>query len=178
MADLQEDGMRERPSARVLLLDPEDRILLLKGRLPATPDGPSFWFTVGGGIEAGETLVEAARREIAEETGFCDAALGPVVWRDEIVLPDQTGEPWLLRQSYLVARTLGGEPSPDGWQPLEREFTDDMRWWSLAELQATGETVYPVGIAELLADVLAGRFAPEPLLIATPEGPVTPIPRP
>jgi 8-oxo-dGTP pyrophosphatase MutT (NUDIX family) len=170
--------MRERPSARVLLLDPEDRVLLLKGRLPATPDGPSFWFTVGGGIEAGETLVEAARREIAEETGFSDATLGPVVWRDEIVLPDQTGEPWLLTQRYLVARTLGGEPSSDGWQPLERAFTDDMRWWTLAELQLTDQIVYPEGLADLLPDVLAGRFAREPLLIATPDGPVRPIPRP
>jgi|HubBroStandDraft_1064217.scaffolds.fasta_scaffold37882_3 8-oxo-dGTP pyrophosphatase MutT (NUDIX family) len=170
--------MRERPSARVILLDPDDRILLLQGRLPATPDGPQFWFTVGGGIEDGETLDEAALREIVEETGLLDAALGPAVWRDEIVLPDQSGELMLLKQTYRLAHTAGGQLSRAGWQDLERAFTDDIRWWTLEELRASGETFYPIGLAELLADVLAGRIASEPLLIATPDGPVAPLPRP
>ena len=51
---------RERPTARVLLLDPDDRILLMKGRLPSNPDAPGVWFTIGGGIEPGESLYEAA----------------------------------------------------------------------------------------------------------------------
>ncbi len=170
--------MRERPTARVLLLDAEDRILLLKGRLPADPGGPSFWFTVGGGVELGETLHEAALREITEETGFADAVLGPVVWRDEFVLPDATGAPWLLKQYYLVARTAGGEPSRAGWMPLEQAFTDDLRWWTLEELRLTSEMVYPEGLAELLPDVLAGRYATEPLVVCTIDGPVRPVPRP
>jgi len=75
--------MRERLTARVVLLDPQDRVLLLKGRLPSQPQGPSFWFTVGGGLEDGESLAEAALRETLEETGLADVARGPVVWRDE-----------------------------------------------------------------------------------------------
>ena len=53
--------MKERLTARVLLLDPEDRILLMKGRLPSDPDAPGAWFTVGGGIEPGESLEMDAR---------------------------------------------------------------------------------------------------------------------
>jgi hypothetical protein len=53
-----------------------------------------------------------------------------------------------------------------------------MRWWTLGELQATSDIVYPIGLAELLPDVLAGRFAAEPMLICTPDGPVDPLPRP
>ena len=170
--------MRERPTARVVLLDGEDRLLLMRGRLPDAPEGPDFWFTVGGGLEPGETLEEGALREAREETGLTDLVLGPVVWRDETILRDATLIPHRFRQRYIVARTAGGELSRAGWQALEHRLIDELRWWTLEELRATTDTVYPIGLAELLADVLAGRIAVEPLLIATPEGPVRPIPRP
>jgi 8-oxo-dGTP diphosphatase len=168
--------LRERQTARVVLLDPEDRVLLLKGRLPSERQGPAFWFTVGGGLEDGETLAEAAAREALEETGFADVVLGPVLWRDEQVLEDLHGERRLFVQRYILARTAGGPISRDGWQDYEHDLTDDARWWTLDELRAADETIYPIGLAELLAEALAGRIAAEPLLIATVDGPVTPLP--
>jgi 8-oxo-dGTP pyrophosphatase MutT (NUDIX family) len=169
--------MRERLTARVLLLDPDGRVLLMKGRLPGRPDGPSFWYSIGGGVEEGETLQQAAAREIVEETGLTDAVLGPTVWRDEVILRDIEHEKRLFKQYYVVAHTAGGDPSREGWLPHERLLTDDMRWWTLDELQLTDDTVYPIGMAVLLADVLAGRIAAEPMLICTPDGPVDPLPR-
>jgi 8-oxo-dGTP pyrophosphatase MutT (NUDIX family) len=169
--------MRERHTARVLLLDPEDRILLMKGRMPHDPTAPAVWFTVGGGAEPGETVFETAAREIVEETGFTDARLGPVVWYAEALLYDRKRRPVHFKEQFVLARTAGGATSQAGWQPLEREFVDELRWWTHAELTLTDETVYPEGLADLLADVLAGRFAPEPLLIRTLDGPVRPIPR-
>jgi 8-oxo-dGTP pyrophosphatase MutT (NUDIX family) len=146
--------MRERLTARILLLDPEGRILLMKGRLPSDPDAPGAWFTVGGGVEAGETLREAALREIQEETGFRDADVGPVLWEGEQIHHDRKGRPILIREHFMVARCAGGEPGREGWQALEREFVDDIRWWTRGDLAACVEPVFPADLADRLATVL------------------------
>jgi 8-oxo-dGTP pyrophosphatase MutT (NUDIX family) len=169
--------MRERRTTRVLLFDQDGRILLMRGRQPSAPDAPPVWYTVGGGAEPGETIHETAVREIFEETGLGDARLGAVVWYGEWVLLDRKQRPVLFKEHYIVAHTAGGELSRAGWQPLEHEFVDDVRWWRLDELRLAEETIYPEGLAELLPDVLAGRFPPEPLVIRTVDGPVRPIPR-
>jgi 8-oxo-dGTP pyrophosphatase MutT (NUDIX family) len=153
--------MRERPTARVLLLDPEGRILLMKGRLPSDPSAPGAWFTVGGGVEPGESLAEAARREIREETGFEDAEVGPVLWEGSQIHHDRKGRPVLVKESFMVARCAGGAPSRQGWQALELEFVDDMRWWTLAELEACAEPMFPPDLAFRLARVLADRVFSE-----------------
>ena len=173
---MSDPAPRRRLTARVLLLDPHDRILLMRGRLPGDPHAPRVWFTIGGGMEPGETVLEAATREIVEETGLTDARLGPVVWTGEAMLHDRKRRPVHFFESFVVAWTGGGPLSREGWQALEREFVDDMRWWTLAELMATPETVYPEGLAERLPDVLAGRFPAKPLVIRTLAGPVRPSP--
>jgi 8-oxo-dGTP pyrophosphatase MutT (NUDIX family) len=158
--------MIERLTARVLLFDPDGRILLMKGRLPSGPNAPAAWFTVGGGAEPGETVLEAAAREIREETGFTDAELGPVVWRREGPLHLANGELVLFKEHYVVARCAGGDPSRDGWDAVERALVDDIRWWALADLMTCPEVVYPIGLSELLPDILAGRYPATPREIA------------
>ena len=158
--------MRERLTARVLLFDPGGRILLMKGRLPSGPDQPGAWFTVGGGAEPGESVFEAAAREVREETGFIDAELGPVVWRREGPLRLANGELVLFNEHYIVARCAGGEPSRAGWDDVECTLVDDIRWWTRADLRRCAEMVHPIGLADLLPDILAGRYPTEPREIA------------
>jgi 8-oxo-dGTP pyrophosphatase MutT (NUDIX family) len=160
--------VRERLTARVLLFDPQDRILLVRGRANTAADAPSFWFTVGGGADPGETLEQAARREIAEETGFTGVELGPAVWLRASVFTLADGETVILKESYFVARCPGGEPSRAAWEPHEVVLMDDMRWWSLAEIAAVDEMIYPERLRDLLPDIAAGRLPTTPLEISVP----------
>lgn len=157
--------MRRRCSARVLLFDPLGRILLMKGRLPHAPDAPGEWFTVGGGVQPGETVTQAAVREIFEETGFSDIEVGPELWRREVEAVTVRGEAVLVLETYLAARCAGGSPSRDGWEAHEHALVDDVRWWTLEEIAAAaaeGEAFHPAGLAGYLAEALAAGPTAEP----------------
>ena len=155
-----------RTSARVVLLDESGAVLLLCGSDPADPafrDGvaPRWWFTVGGEVGSGERLVEAAARELAEETGLRVAPadmIGPVWRRDEVF--EFNGSLIQSEEFYLVHRTRRFEPSLAGRTELERSYIHGARWCDatdIAELTAAGEQVYPRQLGELLA--AANRLA-------------------
>lgn len=55
-------------AAGLLILDPDGRLLLLK-RADAAADYPGHWGLPAGRLEAGETEIDAAIREAAEEIG-------------------------------------------------------------------------------------------------------------
>jgi 8-oxo-dGTP pyrophosphatase MutT (NUDIX family) len=148
-------AIRERPTARVLLFDADGRILLMKGRLPSQPDAPGAWFTIGGGVEPGESVYEAAAREAREETGFSDVVLGEIAWCGEVTLLDRKHRPVLFKDTFILAHCGGGEVSRAGWQALEKEFVDDIRWWTLDELEETSESVWPRDLAERLRGLIA-----------------------
>ncbi|MEV7088188.1 NUDIX hydrolase [Streptomyces sp. NPDC093085] len=141
-----------RRVARVVLLDPEDRILLMHGYEPDDP-GRRWWFTPGGGLEGGESREEAALRELAEETGITEVELGPVLWRRICSFPFD-GRRWEQDEWYFLARTTRTDVAPTGLTDLERRSVAGLRWWTSAELSAARETVYPNRLAELLRTLL------------------------
>jgi len=143
-----------RASAKVLIVEPTGRVLLFKGRDPACPDNEPVWFAVGGGLEAGETPTDAAIREVQEETGHVVTDLGPVVLRRRFRWTFG-GTVYDQEETYFLVRTSQFEPLTTGWSDLEREAVLGHRWWSVDELRATAETVYPVGLADVLDEHLS-----------------------
>jgi 8-oxo-dGTP pyrophosphatase MutT (NUDIX family) len=147
-----------RTSARIVLLDEDGKVLLLCGSDPAVVDGsaPRWWFTVGGQTHLGETLAEAAVRELVEETGLraaADALIGPVWRRDAMI--DFNNTVIRSHELFFVYRTRRFAPSVVGQTPLERRYIHGHRWCDASEiaaLVASGEAVYPVQLGELLAD--------------------------
>jgi 8-oxo-dGTP pyrophosphatase MutT (NUDIX family) len=147
--------IRRRPTARVLLLDADDRILLMQGRDVHDPSRAPFWFTVGGGIDEGETVLDAARREIIEETGLRPTTVGPVLWRSEAEIRGFDGGPILMQEHFVLARCVAAPLSRAGWTEVERSFALDLRWWTLEDIAASAEIIYPVDLAERLAALVA-----------------------
>ncbi|WP_078854871.1 NUDIX hydrolase [Streptomyces sp. NRRL F-5135] len=157
-------GGEPRKVARVVLLDPDDRILLIHGFEPADPDD-TWWFTPGGGLEGDETREAAALRELAEETGITEVELGPVLWRRICSFPFD-GRRWDQDEWYFLARTRQTKTSPGGLTELERRSVAGMRWWTSAELSAARETVYPTRLAELLRTLLDEGPPDAPVVLA------------
>lgn len=145
------DGMRERSAARVVLLDAAGRVLLVRGHDVDLPER-SWWFTVGGGIDPGETPRGAAVREVREETGIAldDAALvGPVGRRSAVF--DFAREHCRQHEVFFVARLTGDTTlARDGWTALEREVVDDVAWLTVAELRSADVEVFPRELPDLV----------------------------
>lgn len=139
-----------RTAVRILLLSQSTRVLMFEGRdLSDLSDTKRYWFTAGGGVEPGESLMEAAKRELCEETGLEDVPLIGPFHRCDVTFLNH-GELMSQTEHYFAARTDQQSLNHKGWTKLERAAVTQYRWWSLEELDREPVTFYPSDLVDLV----------------------------
>jgi 8-oxo-dGTP pyrophosphatase MutT (NUDIX family) len=146
-----------RLGARVLLLDPCNRVLLIHAR---DPDDPAhhWWELPGGGINADEAAYETARRELAEETGIVLDQLGPCLWVRETRF-------WYRGRDHhrREAAYLGCIRQTEPRLRLKRTANEmqgmlEYKWWTQPGLACCTDKLLPPNLPQLLADILNNRW--------------------
>jgi 8-oxo-dGTP pyrophosphatase MutT (NUDIX family) len=150
--------VKDRPTARVLLVNRLDEVFLINTHFDPELGLEPRWLTPGGGVDSGETVREAAVRELFEETGIkiSQDELGEVFWKtsgrwdwsDGIHYQTYTDTIFMLRIDDFVL-------DDSHWTPDEHRDILDSRWWKVSELIASGERVGPHGLANYLGLHLA-----------------------
>jgi 8-oxo-dGTP pyrophosphatase MutT (NUDIX family) len=141
----------DRRAVRVLVLDDADRMLLFLDSDLGLDPVLHWWVTPGGGVDPGESDLEAAVRELWEETGLVvDAGqlVGPLLTRlvvhaysDKVV--DQT-------EVFYVVRVPAFEVDTTAHTEEELLTVADIRWWTLEDLAATEDDVWPRDVLAVL----------------------------
>jgi 8-oxo-dGTP pyrophosphatase MutT (NUDIX family) len=131
----------QRRSSRAILLDSAKRVLLI--RFAVARDGGTFvfWATPGGGVEPGETDLDAALREVHEELAVKVALTGPVhtsvsrfPHKDAFVENTDV---------FFVGRIDLINPQLHAATDDEREAMQVARWWSCDEIDQATEVIFP-----------------------------------
>jgi 8-oxo-dGTP diphosphatase len=134
--------MRQRVS---LIIVEDDRVLLFYRQR----DGEIYYITPGGGRDPGETLIEAAYREAAEETSL-EIVLGPKLW--EGAWPDGQYETAFLVTEFTGRPRLGNGPELAEQKPTN---VHRLEWHSLANLP--DKLIMPVNVTAVYAAMKSSR---------------------
>jgi 8-oxo-dGTP pyrophosphatase MutT (NUDIX family) len=155
-----------RSAARVVLLNGDGHVLLIRARDPADRSKGEWWEIPGGGMDPFESSADAARRELYEETGITDAVIGPCVWRQHATFTfaglhfDQD------EHVHVAWCDQAFEYRPAGLESLEALAFDGHRGWPIDELLRSEVRVLPHRLREFLPPLVAGEVPDEPIDIS------------
>jgi 8-oxo-dGTP pyrophosphatase MutT (NUDIX family) len=138
----------------VLVISDAGNILLLHVQ---DSTGHRWWLMPGGGLDAGESFEDAARRELLEETGRA-LPVGPLIWTRRHIY-NWNGTPQDQYEQYYVARCTDefvvAPAVPD-------TYVIGHRWWTLREIQDSADDFTPRRLADYLPRVLSGDYPAVP----------------
>ncbi len=160
-------GREMRYAVRALLFNTDNQLLMINyapnptitllGQTPVLRDN---WGTAGGGIDPGEDLHVALRREINEEIGHTDITIGPCVWHRKA---DMTflNRDIRLDERYFIAHTRESGFDTRAHTETERTYVLGMKWWNVADIPASDALILPLFLRDKITALAAGIYPAE-----------------
>jgi 8-oxo-dGTP pyrophosphatase MutT (NUDIX family) len=166
MSELPKDlPIVERDAVRLVVRDTADLILLFHTQEPTDPGLGTWWELPGGGMDAGETYLDTALRELWEETGIVvePSQVGPPTWRRRASFRHRMNR-HVQNEVVVQVRLAVPGPDVDESERMDYELEDyfGFHWWSVADITTSREAFYPGRLPALLAPFLAGEEIDEP----------------
>jgi 8-oxo-dGTP pyrophosphatase MutT (NUDIX family) len=153
-----------RRTARLFIFDPDNRLLLIRYRTTPPVDPPyahvkSIWFTPGGGVDKGESVRQAAARELLEETGLKCRIGKKVAYREQDLTFFQ--KKVCVVERYFLVRTENSYVNTEFLADTEDDDVEEVRWFSMDELSGIKDHIDPPGLIALAKNVARGEMPSE-----------------
>ncbi len=140
---------RRRAAVRIVVTDGR-RVLMFMDTDPGIP-GSKWWLTPGGGIDVGESQIEAAARELAEETGLTVAPTqlrGPIMERT--VVHGFSDQVLIQTESFYALQHPVFEVDTSGHTEDEQVTLKGHAWLDIADLGVQPIPIWPANLPELI----------------------------
>lgn len=144
----------ERTAGRALLIAPDRSTLLVRGRDPEDLGRGHFYWTPGGGIDDGESVEAATRREVLEEVGHVVDDLGEIVLH-RVSEFDFAGRRIRQTESFFAIDVpVVFDASPSSLSALEDEAIVGFEWLTPWQMRRSPHAVYPTCLADLVDSIV------------------------
>lgn len=142
-----------RRTVRAILINPLQQVLLMHIQGGATQEeATSFWATLGGKKEQGESDEVALARELYEETGLRDFKAHFIAYGEQTL--QWHNFPCRLLENFYIIMANSDAYTTQNLTPEEKLLIKGYRWWSLTDLNKTTETIYPHCLTDTIIDYL------------------------
>jgi 8-oxo-dGTP pyrophosphatase MutT (NUDIX family) len=152
------ESVRMRVAIRAILITPSADVLLMRIQDPGRDE--CFWIAPGGGVEPGENVDAALRRELSEELGLTEFELGPLVWLRQHTF-SWDGKRICQSERYHVVHVERFEPTMS--DATEARWLQQFRWWQATELANAKERLTPLALPLIVSEYLAHGAPKGPL---------------